>query len=216
MNTTARSQRVYDHRLKALIQDTGDIRLATDTEVPRSTARGWLRQPRQEVITLDIFKNQERGLLCEVMALRRRNRTLLAVLRLVLVLLRVSGFTLAHSRLGDGDEKAALLRAIERARCALPLRAVLRILKLSSTRYYAWRRAEDACGLADASSCPHTSPHRLTAQEIQAIQEMVTSTEYRHVLTGTLAIFAQRLGKVFASPATWYRLIRKHRWRRPR
>ena len=45
---------------------------------------------------------------------------------------------------------------------------------------------------------------------------MVTSPEYRHVPTGTLAVLAQRLGKVWASPSTWYRLARKNGWRRPR
>jgi transposase InsO family protein len=45
---------------------------------------------------------------------------------------------------------------------------------------------------------------------------MVTSPEYRHVPTGTLAVLAQRLGKVWASPSTWYRLVRKYGWRRPR
>ncbi len=45
---------------------------------------------------------------------------------------------------------------------------------------------------------------------------MVTSDEYRHVPTGTLALLAQRLGRVFASPTTWYRLVSRHKWRRPR
>jgi transposase InsO family protein len=45
---------------------------------------------------------------------------------------------------------------------------------------------------------------------------MVTSPEYRHVPTGTLAVLAQRLGKIWASPSTWYRLVRQHGWRRPR
>jgi transposase InsO family protein len=45
---------------------------------------------------------------------------------------------------------------------------------------------------------------------------MVTSDEYRHVPTGTLALLAQRLGKVFASPTTWHRLVRLKKWRRPR
>jgi len=45
---------------------------------------------------------------------------------------------------------------------------------------------------------------------------MVISPEYRHVPTGTLAVLAQRLGKVWASPSTWYRLVRQHGWRRPR
>ena len=40
----------------------------------------------------------------------------------------------------------------------------------------------------------------------------VTSPDYRHVPTGTLAVLAQRLGKVWASPSTWYRVG----WRRPR
>ena len=45
---------------------------------------------------------------------------------------------------------------------------------------------------------------------------MVTSDEFRHVPTGGLARLAERLGKVFASSSTWYRLMRKHQLRRPR
>jgi hypothetical protein len=45
---------------------------------------------------------------------------------------------------------------------------------------------------------------------------MVTSPAYRHVPTGTLAVVAQRHGTVSASPSTWYRLVRKFGWRRPR
>jgi hypothetical protein len=44
---------------------------------------------------------------------------------------------------------------------------------------------------------------------------MVTALEYRHVPTGTLAILGQQLGKVCASPSTWYQLVRKFGWRRP-
>src|SRR5262245_48199908 len=44
---------------------------------------------------------------------------------------------------------------------------------------------------------------------------MVTAVEYRHVPIGTLAVLAQRLGKIWASPSTWY-LVRKYGWRRPR
>jgi hypothetical protein len=51
---------------------------------------------------------------------------------------------------------------------------------------------------------------------VRAIKELVTSPEYRHVPTGTLAVLAQRLGKVWASPSTWYRLVRQNGWRRPR
>ena len=41
--TTARPQHRYDHRFRELVQRTGDLTIATDRGVPRSTARGWLR-----------------------------------------------------------------------------------------------------------------------------------------------------------------------------
>jgi putative transposase len=45
---------------------------------------------------------------------------------------------------------------------------------------------------------------------------MVTAEEYRHIPLGSLALLAQRLGKVFASATTWARLVKDHGWRRPR
>jgi transposase InsO family protein len=48
------------------------------------------------------------------------------------------------------------------------------------------------------------------------IEDMVTSPDYRHVPTGTLAVLAQRLGTVWASASTWYRLVQRFGWRRPR
>jgi transposase InsO family protein len=133
----------------------------------------------------------------------------------VVVLLKVSGFLLADARLPDGARKISLLRAIERSLSTLPLRTVLRVLRLSHSRYHSWKR-EDECGLDDMSSCPRSSPQQLTRIEIETIKEMVTSEEYRHVPTGTLALLAQRLSKVFASPTTWFRLVRLYKWRRPR
>ena len=44
----------------------------------------------------------------------------------------------------------------------------------------------------------------------------MTSEEYHHVPTGTLALLAQQFGQVFASSSTWYRLVRIYKWRRPR
>ena len=86
---------------------------------------------------------------------------------------------------------------------------------MSSTRYHAWLGKQE-CGLDDLSCCPKSSPQQLTLEESLAIRNMVTADEYRHVPTGTLARLAQRLGKVFASPTTWYRLVRANNWRRPR
>ena len=117
--------------------------------------------------------------------------------------MKVSGFSLAKTRLQDGSKKASLLRAIDRSRSVLPMRSVLRVLRLSQSRYNAWKR-EGECSLDDLSSCPQSTPQQLTRDEVEVIREMVTSDEYRHVPTGKLARLGQRLGRVFASPTTWY------------
>ena len=216
MPTTARPQQRYDHRLRHLVQRTGDVTVATDLGVPRSTARGWLGAAPTVVVGLDVADLTEPELRQEVLKLRRRVQKLTALLRLALALLRTSGFRLTGARLPDGRAKMRILRAVDRAREYLPLRAVLRFLRVSPSRFHAWRRRQRACALDDQSSCPRTSPSRLTPTEVRAIEDMVTSPDYRHVPTGTLAVLAQRLGKVWASPSTWYRLVRQHGWRRPR
>jgi putative transposase len=103
------------------------------------------------------------------------------------------------------EDTWVILRAVDRVREFVPLRALLRFLRVSPSRFHAWRRRQSVCALDYQSSCPGTSPYRLTRPEVRAIEDMVTAPEYGHVPTGTLA---QRLGKVWASPSTWYRLVR--------
>lgn len=215
MIATTRTQNRYDPRLRNLVRSTGNIELALQRGVPRSTARGWLSSATTDVVTLDVVERDLVSLQQEVLQLRRRVERLVTLLRLLVVLLKVSGFSLAHARIAEGSRKRALLQSIERSRRVLSLRVVLHVLKLSPSRYHAWKRQEP-CGLEDRATCPQRAPHQLTPSEVETIKQMVTSQAYRHVPTGTLALLAQRLGKVFASAATWYHLVRKHQWRRPR
>ena len=98
----------------------------------------------------------------------------------------------------------------------VPLRVALRIARLSPSRYHGWRRGETRCELDDRSSCPRSTPTRLTAAEARAVKEMVESNDHRHLSLRALALYAQRIGRVVASPSTWSRLVRKGGWRRPR
>jgi transposase InsO family protein len=152
----------------------------------------------------------------EVLNLRRRVRMLSAIVRLLVALLQALDVHLEQTRLPEGAAKTRLLRAIDRAQNALSRRAALRILGLSASRYHRWRRTAPVCELDDQRSCPRSIATRLTVTEILAIKDMVESPEYRHLPTGRLAILAQRLGRVFAAPGTWYRLVRERGWGRPR
>ena len=209
-------QQVYDHRLRDLVRQTGDIGIATAAGVPRSTAAGWLRRDLQSVVTVAVLDMSESDLRAEVVKLRGRVRTLSAVLGLLVAVLRVSDRRMARIDFSGRTTRARLLRAAGRARKVLPTSAVLKILGISSSRYTAWVRAEQGCDLDDRATCPRSTPTQLTPDEVRAIQAMVTSDGYRHVPTGRLAVLAQRMGKVFASPSTWCRLVRDREWGRPR
>ncbi len=210
-----RIRRRYDHRFREVVRETGDIELAVRNGVPRSTARDWSRLASPKVITLDVASMSDDELRKEVIELSERNARLFAILRMVVVLLKVCEVSLRHRRVPDGDKKRLLIRAVDHSRSVLSFRKALLVIGLSKTRYHEWKREEE-CELEDASSCPQSHPQQLTAEERQVVKDMVISDDYRHVPTGTLAILAQRIGKVFASPSTWQRLVRSNGWRRPR
>ncbi len=214
LSFTAR-RNAYDHRLRDLTILERNPRLFANLGVPRSTAASWLRRGPRAVVSAEVLSRDLQNLQARVIQLEHRNRVLLAVVRLLIGLVRLSGARLDGARLPDGDAKAKVLDAIARARGVLSLDVALRVLGLSPARYHAWRRAPRDC-LDDRSSCPKLSPTQLTAAEVASMHQMVVDEAYRHISLSGLALLAQRLKKVFASPATWSRLVRERGWLRPR
>jgi hypothetical protein len=139
MMTTSRPQQRYDHRLRDLVQRTGDLTIATNLGIPRSTARGWLGAAPPVVVSLELANLTEPELRQEILKLRRRVRKLAALLRLALALLQTSGFRFSEARLPNAPAKLRILRAVDRAREHIPVRAVLRFLRMSPSRFQAWR-----------------------------------------------------------------------------
>ena len=151
-------RRAYDHRIREHVCRTGARSLGHGLHVPRSTISSWKRRGLRAVVSLEVFEQDRQQLFSTVEKLDRRVRILAATVRLLLALLRASGFRLAGERLPEGNTKASILRAITSAVPALPLPLVLRIVGLPSSRYHAWRRVAVVCGLDDRSPCPRTTP----------------------------------------------------------
>ena len=213
---TAQSRRNYDHRIREAILESGDRELFPELEIPKSTIRSWIHRGLPDVVTSELGTCDRAALICEIHALRRRTALLTGVVGLLAAMLRVSKYRTEYDRYSDCRSKAALLRAIERASRVLPLRSALRIARLSHSRYHSWRQLEAGCELDDQPSCPRVRPTRLTAAEIESMRTLAESSEHRHMSLRALALHAQRIGKVVASPSTWYRFARKLAWGRPR
>ena len=212
----APTRRAYDHRLREQVVRCGPRSVPRHVKIPRSTVATWRRRDIRPVVSTEQASQDLPRALDSCARWEKRARVLAAVVRLLLALLRASRFTLDGNRLPEGKAKAGLLRAIASAEAFLPLATALHIIGLEPGRYHVWRRAEKTCELTDQVSCPRTSPGQLTGSEVAVVKDMVLAPEYRHMPLGTLARYAQRIGKVFASPTTWAKLVRERGWRRPR
>jgi len=170
-----RSRRSYDHRIREIVCRTGNPRIFQHLRIPRSTTASWLSRGRPSVVSLDW--EQEIGLVLDANErLKRRTERQTAIIRLLVVLLKLSGFRLDEQRLPDGTAKAKVLRAVDRCKDTLSLKSTLRLVRLSPARYHAWKRADKRCELDDRSSCPRSHPTQLTPAEVSTLKEMVTAT----------------------------------------
>lgn len=184
--------------------------------MPRSTVAAWLIGDVGPVVSLDVLDLSTVDLQAEVVKLRWRVETLRAVVGLLMRIRRLTDSRFERTQVSDPATRARLLPAAMRAERVLPRRAVLRILGISPAGYAGWKRRELGCDAPEQASCIRSTPTRLTTDEMTAIRKIATDERYRHVPTSRLAVLAERLGKVFASPTTWYRLVRERQWSRPR
>lgn len=189
-----RRQNSYDHRFRDAVFQLGQATIARQIGVPRSTIHGWKRARTKPVVTLVAPNSYVEKLEIRVHLLERRTARLLALLRLCIVLLRLSGFSLVSRRLPKGEDKQKLLGSLDHASRFVRLPRLLQWIGISSARYYDWKNSQE-CGLNDASSCPKSSPGQMTSKELSDMRLMVESEDYRHLSVGSIVRLASRLGK---------------------
>lgn len=199
MESTHRRHQSYDHRLRDAIALTGNPHLFSDVAIPRSTRRTWARGDVRPVVASADVELQVYELLERIDKLRWRAKRQVAIIGLLARLLKLRRGKLDDARLPDGTNKAAVLSAIASATHRLTLRTALAIVGISTARYHTWRRLEEGCGLDDQPSCPKFLPSQLTRQELSTMRDFVEADAYRHIAIQNLSLYAQRLGKLFAS-----------------
>lgn len=115
-----RKQNCYDHRLRDAVFHLGQAKTARYLDIPRSTIHGWKKARTKPVVTLVAPKSYVDELERRVHVLERRTARLRALLRLCIVLLRLSGFSLVSRRLPKGEDKQKLLGSLDHAsRCVV-------------------------------------------------------------------------------------------------
>src|SRR5664279_3651910 len=107
--STSPCRKAYDHRLRDITCEEGDPMLFRDLGVPRSTAASWIRRGQRPVVSAQVLALDQLELQTEVLALERRIKFLLAIIRLAFLLVRLSGFRLDAKHVPDGATKRSIL-----------------------------------------------------------------------------------------------------------
>jgi len=105
MNDSHCEKRIYDHRLREYVRVTRDTKLAVSLGVPQSTIRGWLNAPAKDVVSHEVFDLNDIQVRERILNLERRIRRVTAILRVLLLVIRVFGFQLNYERLREGKDK---------------------------------------------------------------------------------------------------------------
>jgi len=210
-----KTKQSYDPRLWADFYETKDPNIFRQLSIPKSTRYTWCKRKPPTFISHESFDKTKIELIAENEKLRKRFNICTAMIRLFKTVLLISDFRLDEHRLRNGSDKYMLISSVEKARKLISLRSVCSCIYLSASRYGAWKKAKVDCQLDDKSSCPKIFPNQTTRDEITVVEDMFTSEQYDHFSIRALALHAQRIGKVFLSPSTWGKLIRKYGWNRP-
>ena len=207
-----KTKQSYDPRLWAVFYELKDPNIFPYLSIPRSTRYTWCTRKPPKFITHESFDKTKIELIAENEKLRKRFGICTAMIRLLKTVLLISDFRLDEHRLPNGSDKTMLIGSVEKARKLISLRSVCSCIFLSTSRYGAWKKAKVDCQLDDRSSCPKILPNQTTHDEITVVEDMFTSEQYDHFSIRALALHAQRIGKVFLSPSTWGKLIRRYGW----
>ena len=132
MLTPTRVLNRYDHRLRDLVHTTADSTIARKNGVPRSTAAGWIKHKPKAVVSIEPLTPNPpellEGLQQEVVLLRVQIAKLRSLLRLIFLVLRLSGFKLERCRIPDPKNKRKLIQAVDKATAVIPKRSVLAVI----------------------------------------------------------------------------------------
>jgi putative transposase len=209
-------RRIYDHRIKILVAKSKNPDLFSELNIPQSNAYRWARNGPGKIVTSDLFDVGVEDLIINLKESEIARKRAEALMMLQTVVAEAFGFSIEWKRLPSSAAKAEVLGNIERACESADLKDCLEAINMSPARHRNWKNRSVACDLEDQSSCPKLSPSKITTDEVAEMENFVTAKEFAHYPISALSTFAMKVEKLYCSSASWYRIIKKKGWKRPK
>ena len=167
-------------------------------------------------MTIEEFDLEKSELTVRFLEIQAENNKLKSLLKMVLSIMKIMGFSLKNKKVPEARKKSAILSTIETASKSVPLEECLDAIEITSQLYKNWLKREKACDLADHPTCPKSTPLKIIPPEVAVIKKYVEDHSYSHFSLSSLFLFVKYYKKeICLSLSTWFRVIHNEGFRRP-
>lgn len=192
----------YDPAIKKMIADSGQPNLFPELKIPRTTALYWIEKSREvHASELKISDHQDFYMLRkEIFKLKAEREMLMKILS------KVSDLKPLQSLLGM-EKKEYIVKLIDDMRGIVPVIDALKLIKISSDKYYRWRAEVYGCEKS-ITPCNSNRPNQLTRQEQRTLVEMARDKKFAHMSIKSLMYYCQRHGILYCGYDSWLKYIK--------
>lgn len=203
-----KSYKSHCSKLKSIVSQTGNIKLATKSGVPRTTAIYWANKTYEN----SAHTTSEISLLNEEI---KRLQVQIEIEKYKLIFInKLSPYIEAIKNSKKNIHKSIqrlVIKTIEQFRKYLSLNLLLSLIHMSASRFYQWQASFKKCDYNKKFYCASRKPNQLTGDEVLKILCLSTSKKYAHFSTTALWKYSVINNLVVCSKGTWFKYLKYYK-----
>lgn len=195
--------RKYDQSIVNSIKETGNINLYPELKIPRTTALYWLKiYSYEKMKTINIKKTIQEDANYDSQP------------RLVGTVFVSELFDqLKNLTIDPANKRKIIIKLIEKLKLHINLNQLLKMLKISTGKYYRWRIEVIGCSNSN-TTCNIVRANQITKVEQDKMIELAMSKKFAHLSVKSLAYYAQRKSILTCSYDSWRKYLRLYNVKR--
>jgi hypothetical protein len=210
-NKRSNAYKSHDPELKRIVSQTGNIDLATNRGVPRTTAIYWAKNSKQSVaksMQSETYLNEEIKSLKQLLIFERAKVQFISKMAKYIYIIKNNKRSILKSI------KNKIIKEIDIYKKYCSINELLSLIGLHISRYYKWKSEVEICANTKKKECGLKRLNQLTGDEVSKIIKLASSKKYNHFSLTSLWKFALRHKIVICSRDTWFKYINLYSLRR--
>ena len=206
----------YSTDIKYAIAKSGDINLFPELNIPRSTAKGWVKRGSPEIISTSALTLLDQKILQQkVKKMEQYTSDIEIKMKLLVTVHERLKLSLKYFKVNDKQTKQDILQIIDECREKLSLKDILRTISLHKSKYSRWNEEVRKKSNDHDDKYVQRHPLGITNVEFEKMKSLCENNGLAHFPIYALHYHAKRENILHCSLNTWYRYINKYQFQRP-